>query len=106
MNIKSYLKELSPNLKYLNHIENDKEIGRETKTFSSTSANNNLKLIYEYDSSTNKYIYYKGLCFSDIENEITYSGYYLSRSKEYNPIYIEWAESYWFSNSPTAQFIS
>ena len=26
MNIKSYLKELSPNLKYLNHIENDKEI--------------------------------------------------------------------------------
>ena len=26
MNIKSYLKELSPNLKYLNHIENDKEL--------------------------------------------------------------------------------
>ena len=26
MNIKSYLKELSSNLKYLNHIENDKEI--------------------------------------------------------------------------------
>lgn len=88
------------------YIENDEEIGRETKTFSSTSANDNLKLIYEYDSSTNKYIYYKGLCFSDIEDEITYSGYYLSRSKEYNPIYIEWAESYWFSNSPTAQFIS
>lgn len=88
------------------YIENDEEIGRETKTFSSTSANDNLKLIYEYDSSTNKYIYYKGLCFSDIEDEITYPGYYLSRSKEYNPIYIEWAESYWFSNSPTAQFIS
>lgn len=88
------------------YIENDEEIGRETKTFSSTSTNDNLRLTYEYDSSFNKYIYYKGLSFSDIWDEISYSGYYPSRSRELNPIYIEWAESYWFSNSPTAQFIS
>ena len=54
MNIKSYLKELSSNLKYLNHVENDKEIiinvEYKIKNLSWQMCG------YEYDTVNRKYI--------------------------------------------------